>query len=230
MPTIDRETDCAFCVPFSRRYCIRSINSSILAFYPIDEPLPSLIASGAYGTLVKAIKTSAPHIPIAAVVTPRDVRGIEFGAYALPPEVDWIGGDQYGCWAEEECATHGDCCWMNRTIPHNLGVLRDYAKKSGGKVVVIPDGVASATIEERKHGEKSMPTAAQQAVRAARDRRYYQWCADEELCVAMWVFLWRSVHTSTGWLTGVEDQREVLLPALVEMGTAIKHRHTLLVS
>jgi hypothetical protein len=70
VPTIDRETDCAFCVPFSRRYFIRSINSSILAFYPIDEPLPSLIASGAYGTLVKAIKTSAPHIPIAAVVTP----------------------------------------------------------------------------------------------------------------------------------------------------------------
>ena len=80
-------------------------NSSILAFYPIDEPLPSLIASGAYGTLVKAIKASAPHIPIAAVVTPSDVRGIEFGAYALPPEVDWVGGDQYGCWAEEECAT-----------------------------------------------------------------------------------------------------------------------------
>ena len=44
--------------------------SSILAFYPIDEPPPGLIASGAYGTLVKAIKTSAPHIPIAAVVTP----------------------------------------------------------------------------------------------------------------------------------------------------------------
>ena len=78
--------------------------------------------------------------------------------------------------------------------------------------------------EERKHGEKAMPTAAQQAVRAARDRKYYQWCAAEELCVAMWVFLWRSVHTASGWLTGVEDQREVLLPALVEMGTAIKNR------
>jgi hypothetical protein len=69
-------------------------------------------------------------------------------------------------------ATHGDCCWMNRTIPHNLGVLRDYAKKRGGKVVVVPDGMAPATSEERKHGEKSMPTAAQQAVRAARDRKY----------------------------------------------------------
>lgn len=198
--------------------------SSILAFYPIDEPPPTLIASGAYGTLVKAIKTSAPQIPIAAVITPSAVRGIEFGAYSLPPEVDWIGGDQYGCWAEEECDTLGDCCWMNRTIPHNLGVLRDYAKRRGGKVVVVPDGVAAATSEERKHGEKAMPTAAQQAVRAARDRKYYQWCAAEELCVAMWVFLWRSVHTASGWLTGVEDQREVLLPALVEMGTAIKNR------
>ena len=202
--------------------------SSILAFYPIDEPPPGLIASGAYGTLLKAIKASAPHIPIAAVVTPSAVRGIEFGAYSLPPEVDWIGGDQYGCWAEEECDTLGECCWMNRTIPHNLGVLRDYAKRRGGKLVVVPDGVASPTSEERKHGEKAMPTAAQQAVRAARDRKYYQWCAAEELCVAMWVFLWRSVHTASGWLTGVEDQREVLLPALVEMGTAIKNRSVVL--
>jgi hypothetical protein len=40
----------------------------------------------------------------------------------------------------------------------------------------------------------------------------------------MWVFLWRSVHTASGWLTGVEDQREVLLPTLVEMGTSIKSR------
>ena len=40
--------------------------------------------------------------------------------------------------------------------------------------------------------------------------------------MAMWVFLWRSVHTSTGWLTGVEDQTEVLLPALMAIGSAIK--------
>ena len=59
--------------------------------------------------------------------------------------------------------------------------------------------------------------------RVARDRKYYQWCAAEELCVAMWVFLWHSVHTVDGWLTGVEDQREVLLAALVELGTVIKN-------
>lgn len=147
-------------------------SDSILAFYPVDEPQPAQIASGAYGTLVKAIKTSAPHIPIAAVVTPSAVRGIEFSAYSLPPEVDWIGGDQYSCWAEDECEKLGECCWMNRTIPHNLNVLRDYAKKRGGKMVVVPDGVASATSEQRKHGQKNLPTAKQQAVRAARDQKY----------------------------------------------------------
>jgi hypothetical protein len=198
--------------------------SLILAFYPVDEPSPGLIASGAYAILVKAIKESAPHIPIAAVVTPSAVKGIEYGAYSLPPEVDWIGGDDYGCWGEKECQVHGHCCWENRTMPHNLAVLRNYTAKRGGKMVVIPDGVAFPTLVQRKHGQKAMPTAAQQAVRASRDRNYYEWCKAEELCVSMWVFLWRSVHTSTGWLTGVEDQREVMLPALVEMGTAIKQR------
>jgi hypothetical protein len=189
---------------------------------PVDEPSPTLIKSGVYGTIVKAIKQSAPHISIAAVVTPSAVKGIEFGAYDLPPEVDWIGGDQYGCWAAEECEAHGECCWENRTIPHNLAVIRNYTKQRGGKMVVIPNGVAFPTEEQRKRGEKATPTPDQQRVRAARDQQYYQWCAGEEPCVAMWVFLWRSVHTSTGWLTGVEDQTDVLLPALSEMGDAIK--------
>jgi hypothetical protein len=207
---------------------IAPYTTSILAFYPIDEPSPGLISTGAYGTIVRAIKHSAPHIPIAAVVTPSAVRGIEFGAFSLPPEVDWIGGDDYGCWGQEQCQQHGYCCWLNRTMPHNLGVLRDFARKRGSKVVVVPDGVASPSPDQRKRGEKALPSAAQQAVRAARDRSYYQWCLEEELCVAMWVFLWRSVHTASGWLTGVEDQREVLLPALADMGTAIKHRHNVL--
>jgi hypothetical protein len=68
-------------------------SASILAFYPVDEPSPTLIASGVYGTIVRAIKHSAPHIPIAAVVTASAVKGIEFSAYSLPPEVDWVGYD-----------------------------------------------------------------------------------------------------------------------------------------
>jgi hypothetical protein len=201
---------------------------AILAWYPVDEPSPGLIASGAYGTLVRAIKKTTPTVPIAAVITASAVKGIEFGAYDLPAEVDWIGFDNYGCWAEAECA-HGDCCWENRTIPHNLNVLVSYAKRRGptSRVVLVPDGVASPTVEQRKHGQKALPTAAQQSVRAARDRKYFEWCMGEDLCAAMWVFLWRSVHTSTGWLTGVEDQEEVLLPALSKIGKAIKRQqHT----
>jgi hypothetical protein len=40
----------------------------------------------------------------------------------------------------------------------------------------------------------------------------------------MWVFLWNTVCTSAGWITGVDRQAEVLLPALVDMGTEIKDR------
>lgn len=47
---------------------------SILAFYPMDEP-------------------PAPDIPIAATVSPSIIRGLEFGAYDLPPEVTWVGFD-----------------------------------------------------------------------------------------------------------------------------------------
>jgi hypothetical protein len=33
---------------------------------------------------------------------------------------------------------------MNRTMPHNLGVIEAYARKRGGKVVVVPDGMSVA--------------------------------------------------------------------------------------
>ena len=149
----------------------------------------------------------------------------------------------------EECVATGACCWENRTIPHNLGVLREYAKRRGptSRLVVVPDGVGFPTAEQRKHGQMAHPSASEQRLRAgkspsqpavtcglrayldrllvatARDQHYYSWCKAEELCVAMFVFLWRSVHTSTGWLTGVEDQTAVLLPALVQIGKAIKN-------
>ena len=65
--------------------------AGILALYPFDEPTAAQMEI--YSVCVKLIKASAPTIPIAAVVTPSSVLGIEFGGYALPPEVDWIGFD-----------------------------------------------------------------------------------------------------------------------------------------
>eukprot|EP01047_Picozoa_sp_COSAG01_P051649 COSAG01_NODE_5353_length_4315_cov_32.988852_3_plen_135_part_00 len=65
-----------------------------------------------------AADPSGRPIPIAAVVTPSSVLGIEQGTFALPPEVDWIGFDNYGCWAQHECEQLGKCCWKNRTRCH----------------------------------------------------------------------------------------------------------------
>jgi len=39
----------------------------------------------------------------------------------------------------------------------------------------------------------------------------------------MWVFLWETVHTSTGWLVGARDQQS-LLPVLKSMGVKIKNK------
>ena len=132
-----------------------------------------------------------------------------------------------GCWAEEECEQLGKCCWMNRTMPHNLGVLAAYAKKRGGKMVVVPDAehnVAYDTGCGTKPGEPrcACPVAEQQ-FKASIDRKYYDWCAAEPLCVAMLPFLWNTVHTSKYAIIGATDQH-VLLETLTELGTKIKRR------
>jgi len=147
---------------------------AIQAFYPADEPHDPLISSGVYGTMVRAIRKSAPAIPIAAVVTPSSVKGIEFGEYSLPPEVNWIGFDHYGCWAADECA-HGHCCWENRTVPHNLEVIKSYVTKRGGKMLVVPDGVAGGG----KGQKPQLPSEADQQMRASRDSKYFEFCEAE---------------------------------------------------
>ena len=67
------------------------------------------------------------------------------------------------------------------------------------------------------------PSLANQAQRVARDRHFFDWCVAEELCVAMFVFAWHSVNASDAWLAGVEEQTQLLLPALAEMGGAIRN-------
>ena len=191
-----------------------------MAFYPTDEPSPAIINSGVYATIVGAIKKSAPSIPIAAVIPQSAVKGIEFGAYSLPSEVDWIGFDAYGCWGEAECA-QGHCCWQNRTIPHDLEVVHQYAAAHGAKMVVVPDGVAKGGTSG---AQPILPSAADQQLRATRDRQFFEWCDAEKLCVAMWVFLWSTLHTERdGWMVGVSDQT-VLFPTLAQIGHRIKNR------
>lgn len=193
--------------------------ANIRALYPADEPPPAMLASGVYAKVVSALHASAPNIDIAAVVTQSAVKGMAAGAYELPAEVTLIGFDAYNCWAEAECKNHGLCCWENRTMPQDLAILKTYVqKRPNSSIVVIPGGVASSG----KAASPQPPSVLDQQLRVHRDQMLFEWCAKEDLCVSMWVFIWNSLHTSTGWLVGVETQ-PLVKKALTAIGSQIKH-------
>ena len=211
---------------------VKPHSSAVLAFYPFDEPTVAELED--YDTCVKLIRSTAPtdptgrKIPIAAVVTPSSVLGIEAGTFDLPKEVDWVGFDNYECWAEAECAQLGKCCWKNRTMPHNLGVLVEYAKKRGGKTVVVPDAEYNVAYTSGcgKAGQpRCVCPVAEQEFRASIDRKYHAWCSAEESCVAMLPFLWNTVGTAKYEIIGAAQQ-PVLLETLKDIGTSIKHGRT----
>lgn len=189
---------------------------AILAFYPFDEPTQEQVSSGRYGRVTKLIKASAPDIPIAATLTPSFVHDISTGAQDLPPEVDWVSYDNYGCWGEEECAA-GHCCWQKIPVTRSLGILRDFAAKRGGKTFVVPDAVAGAPASTRNF---SVPDA-EQAYRAARFLKYMAWCEQEPSCVAALPFLWNTVHSRGEWLIGAGNQ-PTLLQTIKPIGERIK--------
>ena len=112
-------------------------------------------------------------------------------------------------------------------MPHNLGVIAKYAKKRGGKMVVVPDAehnVAYTSGCGPEKGQKpcACPNGTQQ-FKAMIDQKYYDWCAAEESCVAMLPFLWNTVRTSKYEIIGAVDQH-VLLEKLTELGSKIKYR------
>eukprot|EP01052_Picozoa_sp_SAG31_P017156 SAG31_NODE_1161_length_9593_cov_3.825629_7_plen_609_part_00 len=197
---------------------------SIRAFYPYDEPTQAEIGSGNYTACCKLLKTSAPSVPILAIMTPSEVLGLEAGVFELPAEVDIIGFDNYCCWAEKECEELGKCCWKNRTMPHNLRVVADYAAKRGGTMVVVPDAEHNVpyTAGCGKAGQPPcVVNNATQHFKIRIDLKYYEWCAAEKLCVAMLPFLWNTVHTSKYEIIGAAQQ-PLLLQALTRLGSSIK--------
>ena len=206
--------------------------SHIRAFYPFDEPQASVITNGAFGMICKALKGASPMTPILTVLDPAAVEAIELGTWPeLPPEVDWIGFDNYGCWNESwsvDADGFGHGCWHNRTMPHNLGVLDRLVESRGGRLVVVPDGMA-----ERKCGNANCtdvptpPTPDQQRAWVTRDQHFFTYCATNPRCVAMLVFTYNSVSSpapqgGSEMIVGVNQMSEVLLPVLKKMGTAIK--------
>ena len=206
--------------------------SHIRAFYPFDEPQASVISNRAFGTICKALKSASPTTPILTVLDPASVEGIEFGTFPeLPPEVDWIGFDNYGCWNDTwwvDADGFGHGCWQNRTMEHNLGVLDKLVESRGGRLVVVPDGMAERKCSNAKcTSVPTPPTADQQHGWVTRDQQFFTYCASNPRCVAMLVFVYNSVSSPAPqggeeMIVGVNQMTEVLLPALKKMGTAIK--------
>ena len=98
---------------------VRPHAKHILAWYPMDEPPHTWPPTGAYKNMTKQIRATAPGIPIAATVSPSIIRGLEFGAYDLPPEVDWVGFDSYNCWQWDSYLGSNASefgCWDNRSV------------------------------------------------------------------------------------------------------------------
>ena len=216
--------------------------ANILTIYPEDEPPQTWPPTGSYAEMVAYIKQSTPAVPpLTAVLSGGRVKGIECsmnvsacappwpymkerGPYELPPEIDWIGFDQYNCWdkaswlgaSEQEFA-----CWDNRTVPHDLEVVDRYVQKRGGKMIVIPDALSGWN--QSFVGYKN---ASAQQTKLMWAKRYLAFCQANPRCVAMLPFLWKTVAGAAAkqqdaccW--GLKDMPEVLLPGMKQIGAAI---------
>ena len=96
-------------------------------------------------------------------------------------------------------------------------------------MVVVPDAeynVAYSTGCGKAGQPRCVCPLAEQQFRVSIDRKYYAWCSAEESCVAMLPFLWNTVATSKYVIIGASEQ-PVLLKALTEMGTQIKHARSM---
>jgi len=183
--------------------------SQVLAFYPMDEPEGNLYSMEDYATAVHLIKinidTLAKPIPILMVVTPDGVLRIEDGSLFVPPEISWLGFDEYGCWDSG--------CYRGVSIPNKFQIVVTNAKQHPGrKVIVIPDSVAFG---------QTVPSAAVQQQKVQLINNYYQLCKNEPLCVGMSPFLWQSMPNVQGGLIGA-DSMPIVEERLKQIGLEIK--------
>lgn len=165
--------------------------SKIGAFYPLDEP-DIHVSPQDYARMVKAIKTSLKatsfKIPLAMVVTSSGVLKIKNGNLTVPPEIDWLGFDEYDCWGKE--------CFGGLSIAEKLDILIGKIRPRGGKVILVLDG--------RKRGTQA-PTIQEQEIKIQRARNFYNLAKSRPEVVGMFVFLWSSLSMPGLQLIGTEE-------------------------
>lgn len=163
--------------------------SKIRALYPMDEPDIN-VRQEDYNQVVSKVKSSlnsvAADIPIMMTLSPFGPRMVRDKLWQVPPEIDWLGFDEYGCWEE---------CVDGLSITDKLDILIGEMSPRGKNVFVIPDGFKSGN---------SPPTSTQQQAWVARNQNIFDLCATRNICIGMFTFLWPSLYEGGG-LTGVQD-------------------------
>lgn len=185
--------------------------SKIASFIPMDEPTGDM---NNYATAVQRIKSKidklpkSEQIPILMVITPDQVLRIEKGTLSVPPEISWLGFDEYGCWGNE--------CYKGKSIPAKFQLIVDNAKEHPGrKVIVIPDAVF-------KSETNISPSPKNQQENVERINNFYKLCKNEPLCVGMFPFLWKTQSYKDGWLIGAEDM-SIVEQRLKQIGLEINY-------
>ncbi len=183
--------------------------SKIAAFYPMDEPDGNLPSMTDYAKTTHIIKINLDSVdyPIAIllIVTPSGVIRIRDGTLAIPPEVSWLGFDEYGCWDSG--------CFQGISIPNKFQIIVNKAKQTPGrKVVVVPGAVAPG---------QTVPSPEVQQQMVLFINNYYQLCKNEPLCVGMFPFLWQTIPNVQGGLIGA-DSMTVVENRLKQIGLELK--------
>jgi hypothetical protein len=186
--------------------------SKIAAFYPADEPQGALADMNDYAVAVGLIQNKTASIPILEVVTAYAV--LTGALSSIPPGVDWIGFDQYGCWTATECNE----AWDKTSITDKFQIVVSAAKQTAGrKVIIIPDAIVTTG---------SIPTEAAQQQKVQMINNYYLLCKNEPLCVGMFPFLWDKYPNGGSTVIGA-NKMPIVENRLKQIGLEVKPSPTL---
>lgn len=182
--------------------------SSIVAFYPMDEPYTSADMNTPAAvtrrhdleTVNHLLKQTYPNIPLAVIFSAPSISP----TLQIPRGYDWVGMDCYGNW--ESCGfNHRSMLWNLRTLEALLTPAQRF--------LLIPD----ASLLNTPH-----PSPSDLAQIADRIGHYTVYAANDPKVIGIFPFLLQSFTEGAARWTGARDMPPVLTRDKV-IGNAILH-------
>ncbi len=156
--------------------------SSIVAFYPLDEPyLYSYRGNVSYSSMKSQleqfgalIKRSFPNSALALTFTTNELSSYASMNGLIPKNYDWFGFDCYGAW--DNCRGHS-IPWYLQKVKASLGPNQRTFLIGDANIAVYGGGA---------------PSADEQAALLSRAQNYVQLAESDPSVVAMFPFIWQS--------------------------------------